>query len=90
MTEANDNPAPEAVTIADMLRTQRERKAFTQDDAALALQVSAKTYGLWERGQRFPQHIRRPIVAEWLGVELAAVGDGCMAGRRVLRGGAGG
>lgn len=53
------------------IRKARESAFLTQEQAALKLGVSVRTFQAWESGQVFPQMRHRAIVAAFLEEEAA-------------------
>lgn len=83
----NENEPTPTRTLAELLHTKRQHRALTQRSAALELGVSKVTYNHWENGRRIPTMRMRNLVARWLGVDLRAVGDACVAGVKAKRAG---
>lgn len=69
------------MTIAELLRTLRERLNLSQTDLAKALGVSLNTVWVWERGEREPSASHIEELARLAKVRVSVGAEGWRVGR---------
>jgi transcriptional regulator with XRE-family HTH domain len=63
----------EEPTLAERLRSNRERRGISQSQAARELDVARTAYRLWELEAAHPAPDRWRLVARWLGVSMTTL-----------------
>lgn len=63
--------ARNADTLAALCRRERDRRDWTQAEAACAIGVHLRTYQRWEAGETMPRAAERRAVARTLNISVA-------------------
>jgi DNA-binding XRE family transcriptional regulator len=72
-TRGGSRTGARAVAPAASLRERRYQLKRTQEEAAAGIGVSLSTYQRWERGEQTPHLRAQRRLADYLGVDFAAV-----------------
>jgi transcriptional regulator with XRE-family HTH domain len=76
LTTAHDIDPPPRTNIGDVIRLAREGKRMTQAELGLAIGVTSRTIGSYERGVIEPPLGLVPVIGQALGVRFVDDGTG--------------
>nr|AOO92648.1 putative phage repressor [Rhizobium leguminosarum bv. trifolii] len=81
LTSSTMTKGPKAVAVGAAIRSARKQKGLPMQAIATALETTVVAVGNWERGENLPSTENLLKVAEFLGVDAAALGRGEVAPR---------